>query len=60
MVDYVMVARLKPDHKPWRISKGRGWLACEDPEGKIGRHTSRKAANSVWTRMRTCSGLVKP
>lgn len=33
-VYYVMVARLKPDHKPWRISKARGWLACEDPGGQ--------------------------
>jgi hypothetical protein len=33
-VDYVMVARLKLDHKPWRTFKGKGWLACEDPMWK--------------------------
>ena len=28
MADYVIAARLKPDHKPWRIFKGRiGWHA---------------------------------
>jgi hypothetical protein len=40
MVDYVTVARLKPDHNLQALEDipGRGGMACEDPGGKTGRH----------------------
>jgi hypothetical protein len=66
MVDYVMVARSKPDHKSRSIFKGGVGWHVRIQEGKIGGYILRKAASSVrirmnlqWACQALCSGRLE-